>query len=188
MNVYDFDRTIFRVDSSEAFCRYCLRLMPRQFLSSPMTKLSAVLRYAAGGKGADATPMKEQLFSFLSVVPDPEGLVLSFWDEKFSLMQPWYLAQSRQDDLIISASPEFLLRPAAERLGVSLIATPMDPYSGRILGRNCHDEEKLRRFRAEYPDSDIDCFYSDSLSDAPLASIAAHAILVKGDRLLPWPQ
>ena len=113
MNVYDFDRTIFRVDSSEAFCRYCLRLMPRQFLSSPMTKLSAVLRYAAGGKGADATPMKEQLFSFLSVVPDPEGLVLSFWDEKFSLMQPWYLAQSRQDDLIISASPEFLLRPAS---------------------------------------------------------------------------
>ena len=164
MNVYDFDRTIFRVDSSEAFCRYCLRLMPRQFLSSPMTKLSAVLRYAAGGKGADATPMKEQLFSFLSVVPDPEGLVLSFWDEKFSLMQPWYLAQSR------------------------LIATPMDPYSGRILGRNCHDEEKLRRFRAEYPDADIDCFYSDSLSDAPLASIAAHAILVKGDRLLPWPK
>jgi phosphoserine phosphatase len=64
----------------------------------------------------------------------------------------------------------------------------MDPYSGRILGRNCHDEEKLRRFRAEYPDADIDCFYSDSLSDAPLASIAAHAILVKGDRLLPWPK
>ena len=29
-------------------------------------------------------------------------------------------------------------------------------------------------------------FYSDSQSDAPLAAIADHAFLVKGDRLLPW--
>jgi phosphoserine phosphatase len=63
----------------------------------------------------------------------------------------------------------------------------MDPFSGHILGNNCHDKEKVRRFRLEYPDYAIDEFYSDSLSDTPLASIAARAFLVKGNILLPWP-
>ena len=186
MNVYDFDKTIFPKDSSEAFCLFCLRRVPRLVLQPVMPKLRSILSYFAGGR-EDAAPMKEQLFAFLSTVGDPLVLVSDFWEENFSLIQPWYLAQVRPDDVIISASPDFLLRPAAEKLGVSLIATPMDPYSGRILGNNCRDVEKLRRFRMEYPDFAIDEFYSDSLSDAPLASVAAKAFMVEGDILSPWP-
>ena len=80
------------------------------------------------------------------------------------------------------------MRPAAERLGVWLIATPMDKRTGKIEGRNCHDEEKVRRFRAEYPGAEVEEFFSDSLSDTPMARLAKRAFLVKrGGVLTPWP-
>ena len=187
MNVYDFDNTIFSIDSSVAFCLYCLRRVPRMVIQPFLPKLLESFQYRLAGKQADASPMKEQLFAFLGSLPDPHGMVSDFWEENFSLIRPWYLAQARKDDLVISASPDFLVRPAAEKLGVSLIATPMDPFSGRILGRNCHDVEKVRRFREEYPDFGIDDFYSDSLSDTPLALIADRAFLVKENVFTPWP-
>ncbi len=187
MNVYDFDRTIFSKDSSEEFYRYCLRRFPRLVITPLLPKLRESLSYVFGGKEADASPMKEQFFSFLGSLQDPQTMILDFWKENFSLIQPWYLAQTRPEDLVISASPDFLVRPATEALGVSLIATPMDPFSGHIMGRNCHDVEKVRRFREEYPDFVIDAFYSDSLSDTPLASIATKAYLVKGNVHIPWP-
>ena len=100
----------------------------------------------------------------------------------------WYLAQKRDDDLIISASPEFLLRPITEKLGVQLIATRMDSRTGRITGNNCHDSEKISRFLRDYPNGSVDVFYSDSLSDSPMAWFASKAFLVKeGRELVPWP-
>ena len=109
-----------------------------------------------------------------------------FWNEYFCRMEPWYLEQMKSDDLIISASPEFLLRPAAEKLGVRLIATPMNPYTGKISGKNCHDLEKKRRFLEEYPEEAIENFYSDSRSDQPMAELAKSAWLVKEHQCFPW--
>ena len=63
----------------------------------------------------------------------------------------------------------------------------MDIHSGKISGENCHDEEKVRRFYEVYPDGEIDAFYSDSLADTPLASIAKHAFLVKKGIMSAWP-
>ena len=89
--------------------------------------------------------------------------------------------------LIISASPEFLLQPAAQRLGVRLIATPMNPYTGKILGKNCHDTEKTRRYRELYEMETVHSFYSDSLSDSPMAGMAEEAWIVKDHQCYPWP-
>ena len=188
MNVYDFDQTIFHPDSSYAFFRYCLRHFPRVVMQQPGQKLKAVFSFFTGGDSADAAPLKETLFSFLVYLPDVEATVDDFWKENEKGIAAWYLEQKKPDDLIISASPEFLLRPICEKLGVSLIATPMDPFTGHVLGLNCHDREKVRRFRAEYPDAVIDNFYSDSFADAPLAEIAQKAFLVKKDQILPWPE
>ena len=61
-------------------------------------------------------------------------------------------------------------------------------YTGKIHGLNCHDEEKVRRFRLEVPEGHIENFYSDSLSDSPLAKLADRAWLVKKGKLSPWPE
>jgi hypothetical protein len=188
MNVYDFDQTIFHPDSSYAFFTYCLKHFPREVMQETGQKIKALFSFFTRGDSANAAPLKEALFSFLAYLPEVEMTVDAFWKENEKNIAPWYLEQKKPDDLIISASPEFLLRPICEKLGVSLIATQMDPATGHVLGLNCHDREKLRRFRAEYPDAEIDCFYSDSLFDAPLAEIARTAFLVKKDKIIPWPK
>ena len=177
MNVYDFDQTVFWPDSSFCFVKYCLRHYPRAVLST----LPGV------GQKAKTKDLKERIFSFLPLLDDVDRIVEEFWEEHRGNLQPWYLRQKRDDDLIISASPEFLLRPICDELGVSLIATVMDPYTGKIHGPNCHDEEKVRRFKREYPDVRVESFYSDSLADAPMAALADYAYLVKNGAPTPWP-
>ncbi len=186
MNVYDFDKTVFYPDSSYTFFLYCLRTHPHAVLCTGKD----ILRYATlyARKAVNTKELKEKLFAFLLFLPEPEKVVRAFWDRHFSTgIRSWYLAQKRSDDLIISASPAFLVEEACRRLGVSCIATRMDIDSGRIDGENCHDVEKTRRFLAEYPDGVIERFYSDSLSDTPLAMLADQAWLVKKDKLSPWP-
>lgn len=186
MNVYDFDRTICRFDSSTHFFRYCLHRMPARVLPVLPGAFAAFLRYRRGG--VSAKRLKERLFAFLRDEDETKKLVHEFWRRNCKGMQDWYLRQRREDDLIISASPEFLLRPVAEALGFRLIGTRMDAASGRIDGENCHDEEKLVRMRELFPDGEIDDFYSDSLSDAALARQARRAFLVSGSRLARWPE
>lgn len=188
MNVYDFDNTVFRPDSSYAFCMFCLRRYPRILLRSSAGGILPLYRYLSGGR-TDATPMKEGLFSFLRYLPDPDEVVHSFWEENLSGFQQWYLDRKRSDDVIISASPDFLLKDITENfLGVHLIATRMDSTTGNILGMNCHDRQKVIRFREEYPWAKIDAFYSDSLFDAPMAGLAERAFFVTKKGPKPWPE
>ena len=185
MNTYDFDKTIFDPDSSYCFYLYCLRHYPGAMVKTLPRSIAGGLRYAAG-KG-NTKMLKEQLFSFLPNLPDVDGAVKDFWDENRQRLAKWYLRQKRSDDVIISASPEFLLRPVCDELGVRLIGTRMDKHTGKISGENCHDKEKVRRFYEEFPGACTEEFYSDSLSDTPMAKIAQRAYIVRKEKLSPWP-
>lgn len=185
MNTYDFDKTIFYPDSSACFYRYCLRRYPGAVIPTVPESIRMALRYKRGK--ASAKLLKEQLFSFLVSMQNINDVVASFWKENEKGIGDWYLRQKKEDDLILSASPRFLLQPLCDKLHVSLIATEMDPRTGKIEGENCHDQEKVRRFYAMNPNGHTEAFYSDSLTDSPMAEIADRAYLVKRHRLSPWP-
>ena len=186
MNVYDFDRTITDKDSSYMFILYALRKYPRAFENSISDIAASAAEYFTSGR-KDPSNMKEQLFSVLRYIPEPAELVKCYWNSNLCSIQEWYPEQRRDDDIIISASPDFIVRPMAEKLGVRLIATPMDIFSGNIHGANCKGEEKLRRFRLEFPGEHIDEFYSDSVSDTPMALEADRAFIVKNGKVFNWP-
>ena len=185
VNVYDFDKTILPYDSTEAFFRHCLRRWPRVLLPA-----LGALPWAAGMPLGltSKTRAKEVFYRFLALVPDIDAELTRFWELHLGDINAWYLARRREDDIVSSASPEFLLRPVAERLGFRLLASRVDRHSGWTLGENNHGEEKVRRLEKEYPGLGIAEFYSDSLSDAPLARLAERAFLVKGQCLSPWPE
>ena len=127
------------------------------------------------------------MLHFLALIGDVDATVDAFWTKNMARVKPWYYEKCRPDDVVISASPEFLVRLPCERLGVACVmGSPVDKHTGVFSGPNCHGEEKVRRFRKVFPDAQIEDFYSDSYSDDPLARIAKRAILVKGDQLLPW--
>ena len=105
----------------------------------------------------------------------------------FARVKPFYREKHREDDVVISASPEFLIRPACAQLGIRhVLGSPVDKYTGRFSGPNCHGAEKVRRFYAAFPGGRIDEFYSDSYSDQPLADLAKRAFLVRGEAVLAW--
>ena len=184
MNTYDFDKTIFYPDSSVTFIKHCFRKYPWIMLKNFPGAIPQAVAYAV--KGGSATKLKEKLFAFLKDIPDIDSEVERFWAENKDGIGEWYLRQKKDDDVIISASPEFLLEPVCRELGVGLIGTRMDKHSGKIDGENCHDKEKVRRFYERYPDGHSDEFYSDSMSDLPMAEISDRAFMLKKHVISPW--
>lgn len=184
VNAYDFDNTIFRGDSTARFLAFLLRKKPA------LTRFVFVWAWAAAKYAlrlTDKTRMKQKIYSVFSRVEDMDALVEKFWKGNASRVKRFYLEGRRPDDIVISASPEFLLRGICADLGVGLlIASRVDPATGGYDGLNCHGKEKVRRLREAAPDVEIGEFYSDSHSDEPMARIAKRAFIVKGDRISDW--
>lgn len=186
MNAYDFDRTLYPGDASLDFWRWCLRRHPatRRFLPGQLFFFGLWLTGLCG-----RTRFKAAFFAFLRAVPDVPAEVAAFWAERTDAVAPWYPTMRRADDCVVSASPAFLVRacPWLPRTA-TVLATETDSRTGRISGRNCRGEEKVRRFRERFPAGAIERFYSDSLSNAPLAGLAAQAFLVRRGAPLPWAE
>lgn len=184
MNVYDFDNTILRGDSTARFYAYCMLHYPKMWLDIPGQAVNGLL-FAL--KLRKKQVFKQRMLGFLRYIGDVDAAVEAFWQKNFCRVKSFYAQTRRDDDVVISASPEFLIRPACEKLQVSCImGSPVDKHTGIFSGLNCHGEEKVRCFYAVFPDGEIQDFYSDSHSDDPLARIAKKAYYVRGDQLLPW--
>jgi phosphoserine phosphatase len=185
MNVYDFDNTIYRGDSTADFLLFEIKRHPLAGLKAIAVTIVPALAYVL--KLGTKEHMKEKMFSIISAVEDMDAELEIFWDEHQKNIKQWYLQQQKEDDVIISASPYFEIIVGCDRIGIKhVIATDMDSKTGQMSGINCKGTEKVPRFRAIFPDAVVDEFYSDSRSDDPMAKIATKAFLVKGDKRMPW--
>lgn len=184
MNVYDFDGTIYKGDSSIDFFLFYARRNPKIFFIVPNTMAAFALHLV---RKANTEMIKSTFFSFVRLIPDIDALVSEFWKTHSKKIMGWYLAQKKSDDVIVSASPEFLLKRIGGELGVRVIASRLCKKSGALLGKNCKAEEKVKRFREEFgADCPIENFYSDSKSDFPLARLAQNAWLCKRGKMKAW--
>ncbi|HTI09456.1 MAG TPA: HAD-IB family hydrolase [Puia sp.] len=80
--------------------------------------------------------------------------------------------------VIVSASPENWIRTWAEQVQATLIATRLaateeQVLTGRILGANCHGQEKVNRIRQEYDLADFREIYAygDTSGDRPMLQL-----------------
>lgn len=184
MNVYDFDDTIYDGDSTIDFWKYCLKKQPSLLKYLPKQAFFGLLFALRIMKKQD---FKQIFFSYFQSIDDIDKMLEGFWKENHHKIKGWYKAHRRNDDVIITASPEFLVEYANKYMKVKpVIGSPVDKKTGKYTGLNCKSEVKVDRFYEEYPGGVIDEFYSDSRTDSPLADISKKAFLVKGDKLLPW--
>lgn len=184
MNGYDFDYTIYAGDSTIDFYLSMVKKHP-QLLRFFSEQIEGTWFYYNGR--ISKTEYKEAFFSFLQGISDVEEEVRAFWNSHEKKICTWYLRQKRSDDIILSASPEFLLREITNRLGVNvLIASQVDPVSGKFKSANCSGEEKAIRFQRVFLGRKLERFYSDSLSDLPMAKLAQQAYLVNKQRRQYW--
>ena len=182
MNVYDFDDTIYSGDSTVSFYKFCVRKKPVILLSFPfVTGLLFILGLCP------KVFFKERFYGFLKHFDNIDELIEEFWDIHIKQIKKWYLNRQLDDDVIISASPEFLLKPICKRLGIKkLMASVVDKKTGAYTGENCWGEEKVKRYRQAYGEAAIKEFYSDSLSDTPLAELAENAYVITGEEVAEW--
>ena len=187
MNVYDFDGTIFPKDCSIGFCFWCMRRHPKLwFTFFPKAVKNLILRKT--GKMPEYL-MQRKFFGYLTLIDDFDVQIERYWDKNEKKIASWYLAQKRSDDLIISASPDCIIGPIAKRLGVNFIATEFDREFGLFLNNMMYAKEKAK-YIIDKGFPMIDNFYSDSLSDTPLALCAekAHMVKNKARTVVDWPE
>jgi HAD superfamily hydrolase (TIGR01490 family) len=91
------------------------------------------------------------------------------------------LKQNNTIIAVVSASPENWIEGWAKSLGLELIASRLEvnagKLTGKMLGKNCHGDEKVNRIAEIYNLSDysIVAAYGDSNGDKPMLQLARKA-------------
>lgn len=183
IHAYDFDDTIYDGDCSNEYYYYAVKKYPWLLMFLPY-QLLMFLPYLFRWK--DRKWFKERFGIYLRFM-NHEVDIPRFWDRNQHKIKKFYLDQKREDDLIISASPEPLVREMCRRLGLTnIIGTDTDMRTGKISGLNCYHAGKVAILAEKMPDVVIAEFYSDSRADTPMAMKAEKAFFVTGEKVEPW--
>ena len=181
INVYDFDNTIYDGDSSIYFFKYALKENKKVLLTIPSILFAFILYML---KIKEKEYFKSKFFSFVKYFKNIESEVNNFWKHNDYKIKDFYKKEHKDTDIIISASPEFLLKHVSKKYKFKLIATKVSTKTGEFK-KNCYGEEKVKRLE-ELGYKKCNKFYSDSLSDLPLKKIAKESYIVKGNNIINW--
>lgn len=185
MNVFDFDDTIFDGDTAIEFTTEFLRKNPSLLKLTPdIIKVIRDYRNLTF-RFEDLVDKYGGMISefIISQNVDAKQIAKEFWDKREKMIKPFYFEIQKEDDLVISASPTFILEEICNRIGIKhYLGTEMDLEKG-TFERWCFRDKKIEFFREAYPDGVIDDFYTDSLHDEFLFPYAKRVFLVKGHKI-----
>lgn len=182
IDIYDFDRTIYDGNSAVDFYVFCLMRQPGLVKYLPYQLWHLIFFII---KIENRKAYKSRFFIFLHGLNDTEASVELFWESRSSSIKEWYRQGDHAQDVIVSASPEFLLGPICSKMKVHrLIATSMNSTTGSISGANCYGNEKVARLKQAFPHLIVRRAYSDSLSDLPVMELGKEAFVVQGSKIL----
>lgn len=183
-DVYDFDKTLYINDSTVMFYLYCLKNNKKVRKYLP-THILYFIKYQL--KLIKKQVFKEKFFEFVECIEDIDKEVENFWKENKTKIRFNLLEKTDNEKIVISASPEFLLNNICKEIGVSrVMASEVDKKTGKFYSNNCFGEEKVKRFNKEFKNAEIENFFSDSLTDTPLAEISKNSYLVKKNKVVDW--
>ncbi len=192
LEVYDLDKTLLNGDSNELWHEYLLDLniLNRDFIQ----KDKELMDLYAQGK-LDMDTYLEFAIDALSVLSlsDIEELMPRFLDEYIKPIvhkEAKELIKNAKHKLIISATPEFVVRPISQMLGI-------DECIGMRLKVKDNKFTSQYEIPLSYKDGKVEClkqwlkqknlsfdkivFYSDSINDLPLLEYANEAYCVNPD-------
>ena len=185
LDIYDFDKTVIPFDSGSRFCLFCFRHYPQTLVSLPVIGIAALLYFSGT---ITLTTFKRYCFCFVRLI-NGEKASKKFWNKYQGKVYPWFQKSNRaRYTVIISASPDFLLREIAARLEVdSLICSRHNFKTGSIIGENCRGGEKVRRFKSVFSNARVVDVYSDGIvTDRPLFSLAQNCFHIVNGKKIPF--
>ena len=180
MKVFDFDNTIYRGESSIDFSFYMIRHNKKILLYVPTILISLVkYKMCLMKKEKIETLITDFFAGVLDGTEDAPVLIRNFWETHAHKLNAKILALIGPEDVIMSASPVFLVAGIREKLNTdNIIGTEVDMEQKRITWFNFGDN-KVKRFRELYGNRTIDAFYTDSYNDRALMEISRTTFIVK---------
>lgn len=185
MNVYDFDDTILEGDTEVYFFKYINdKLLLKRFKLKKFNKLLADRVISEEVYRANTNKIYKMIALYVKKL---ESVIEEFWDEHEHFVKPLYNKIRKDDDIITTATPSFLVLPIFKRINIkNYVATEFN------FEKLCFDqgfnygEDKPVKFREKFGNVEIDKFYSDSESDIYMAKIAKKPIKVIGENCVIW--
>ena len=185
MNVFDFDNTIYDGESTlDLFFFYIVR--KPWLIKHLLTILKAFARYKKGD-----VSLSEVISRYVPLVEkdalrvfDFENDPKAFWDKHEKKIKPLYQKLRSEDDLIMTASPDFNIEEICRRLGIRHhLCSRVDRKTGKILFVNIR-ENKIKAYEEAWGDVAIENFYTDSpKNDLWVIEKAEHAFVVNKNKI-----
>lgn len=181
MNVYDFDDTIYNGDTNKDLIIFGLKKYPKLVFQSLKSARKMKKNYKIGL--VEFERVKEELLSFIFKIPNYPAFLNQFVDAHMKKIKPWYNARKTEHDVILSASYDLWISLFARRLGVKVVIATKTDSNGKIIGKNCKGEEKVRRLQELLPNVKVSAAYGDSETDRYVLELAESGYVVEGNSL-----
>ena len=184
IRVFDFDNTIYNGNVTDDFIWYA-RMQCKTKLVDRLSIRLICLRHTFGSFTREQ--FLELIFKHLHLESNElANLVNEFWKAHRKFIRPFFWKLRHKGDIIVSASPDFIIQPFTDSIKAQLVASKFDTQKGLFIGKPCYGEEKVRRL-VELGVDKPDEFYTDSMIDAPLIKYSKKAFLVNNnDVKLVW--
>ena len=184
MNAYDFDNTIYDGESIYDFFIFCLKKDIWLIKFFPLV-LFRLIQYKLNLLNLDkiyktAEVIVNSFFEYSKLNYDE--LIEEFWKINQKKLKKEFLDMLKEEDLIITGCPNFLINYIKEELKVkNIICTDFDLINKKI-NFICFGKNKVIAFKNNYKNK-INKFYTDSLADIPFMKLASEVYLVNKDSI-----
>ena len=173
INVYDFDKTICFKDSTVGFWKFCIKKKPIILICLPIQFISLVL-YQIG-----ITKDMSLFYTYIKFFKGDEKYIKEFCDIQEKNICEWYHKQKQPTDVIVSASPEFLIKELCNRLNVRYVASQVDYKIGKYTKLPCKGKQKPIQFYEKFQDEIINKSYGNAKSDIYMIKAGKEGYMVK---------
>lgn len=180
MKVFDFDNTIYNGESFFDFGIFIIQ-KKKSFLFYLPIGIKMLFFYKFCKYDIDTytkdlerymKPFLKHKELFLSLVPE-------FWEKNAHKLYPHMLEKIKKDDVIVTASPSFLIKGIEDVLNTkNVLATEVNLQKWTLEYLN-FQTNKVKIFQKKYSHKTIDEFYTDSYNDEPFMKISKNVFLVK---------
>ncbi len=180
VDVYDFDKTVVPFDSALKYWGFCMLRCPWIILLLPFQFIWGLLMVS---QIISVETCKKWCFTYIIFINN-EKIVKKFWDKYEKCVYDWFKPENRKrTTVLISASPDFLIKEIADRMKVDYCICTRHRTNGMKDGKVCRRAEKPVRLNAELPDIEIMDVYSDSFkSDRYIFALGKRCFLAnKGE-------
>ena len=179
MRVFDFDNTLYDGESMVDFFHFMVEK------KEELKKYKSLVNFFLNLYNHNMLPMNlvrkcidkykgELNYSTKNL----DKYVDEFWELHRDKIMKDMVKKVKKDDVIITASLDFLLRPIMKELPTkNIICTEVD-IENKKVDCVCYKENKVKKYREKYKDRPIDELYTDSYADKPLMQISKKVYLI----------